>query len=507
MTSGGHDMRAGSKVRSLKYTAPPIIFLVAMTLALVQGARRPSRPPYEETVAPPAGAPRAAAALRARVNHANLVICVIDAARADHLSGYGYPRETTPAIDRLAGQSFLFRRHFAPYPSTKPSTASLFTAQHADTHLAYGEKPLAANTFTLASGLERAGFRTVMFSSNPNASPAMGLGLDFQEVFDQTDVAPLVEGKWKKFTLPQPLLTLFKRWLDRHRRERFFAYVHFDPPHQPYLQPDEMTELFTGQQPPGFTPGRYEFPVGDQQTLAKSPHPRLPEWINLYDANLRFADFAVSELVRILREAAVFEDTVLVITSDHGEAFGEHGYLWHERGVYDELLHIPLLVRLPGGGKSQEIDALTQTIDVLPTMLDLLRVPYPSASVQGASLLPVMAGSEAPVHDHIIARADGDPASYLVRSDDWAFMLWGNGTWRALYDLQHDPEQRRNVIKDHPQVAARMLAQFRAFAGQQRRKPLEFLEPGAAPPAAGSPSPSRLSGEARKQLKALGYLR
>jgi arylsulfatase A-like enzyme len=444
--------------------------------------------------------------LREAAAGGNLVICVIDAARADHVGCYGYPRDTTPNIDRIAQESIVFGRHFAQYAMTKPSTASLFTSQHADTHLAYENRPLLEGTFTLAAGLEAAGFTTVMFSSNPNAAPGTGLGLDFQEVYDQTHVEPLVKS-WEEFTLPQPLLSLIESWLEKNARRRFFAYVHFDPPHQPYMQPDAMTQMFAGQDPPGFQRSDFEFPVDDRELLAKSLHPPLPEWINLYDANLRFADWAVGELVRLLAEADVLEETVLVVTSDHGEAFGEHGYLWHERGVYDELLHVPLLLRLPGGARAREVTSLTQTIDLLPTAFDLFDVPYPRNGIQGESLLPLMAGIEDTAHDHIIAGSDGDPPSYLVRGEEWALILWGNGEWRALYDLRPDPGQRHNVIHDHPEVAEQMLAEFRRFAINQRRPPLEFLDPNHEPLAVPQEGALELTPDLERRLRALGYVR
>ena len=485
--------------------AAPAILLLAVLAALALASVRRSPPPEIRRSAPLTPATPAVYALRREAAKANLVICVIDAARADHVGCYGYPRETTPSIDSLAKQSLVFRQHFSQYASTKPSTASLFTSQHADTHLAYGNNPIAEGTFTLAHGLEAAGFRTVMFSSNPNAAPGTGLGLDFQEVFDQRDVEPLVT-KWDKLTLPQPLLSLFESWLARHQQERFFAYIHLDPPHQPYLQPPEMTRLFAGQRPPTFVRGGFEFPVGDRKTLASSIHPPLPEWVNLYDANLRFADWAVGELSRLLSEAGELEDTVLVITSDHGEAFGEHGYLWHERGVYDELVHVPLIVRLPYGAGSGDVVGLTQTIDILPTVFDLLGVPYPRQGIQGVSLLPLMARIASRVNEHIISRSDGAPPIYLVRNDKWSLMLWGNGRWRALYDLAADPGQRHNVLAQHRDVADHMVSQFRRFTRTQRRPLLEFLDPRATPtpvPEVGT-EPSR---QDRQRLRALGYLR
>jgi len=441
------------------------------------------------------------------VRDANVVLVVVDAARADHIGCYGYPRDTTPNIDRLARESVLFERHYCQHVTTKPSTASLFASQHTDTHLASGNRHLLDGTFTIAKGLEAAGLRTIMFSSNPNASPGAAIGLDFQKTFDQSDVEPLVDG-WEELTSPEALLTLIEEWVRRHRRGRFFMYVHFDPPHQPYIQPEEMTKLFEGRQPPSFEPGDFAFPVGDREMLRTCVRPPLPDWINLYDANLRYADWAVGEVERLLREVGVFDKTLFIVTSDHGEAFGEHGYLWHERGVYEELTHIPLLIRFPDGVRPAEtVGALTQAIDLLPTVFDTLMIPYPREGIQGRSLLPLIAGLTDRVHDFVFCRSDGKPPSYLVRGLDWALMLWGNGEWRALYDLSADPGQRENVIAERPEVAEEMLAAFRGFALEQRRPPLDFLDPEAEMPPMPEAAESELTPRMKERLRALGYVR
>ncbi|MBN1458334.1 MAG: sulfatase [Armatimonadetes bacterium] len=480
-----------------------IVLAVILGVACA-GCSRSQRPSF--TPASPTEASPAVTELREATSRASVVIVVLDAARADHVGCYGYPRPTTPNIDRLAAQSALLENHFAPYASTKCSTASLFTAQHADTHLAYANRQLPEDTFTLAQAFEQAGFRTVMFSSNPNAAPGTGLGSDFQDVYDQRQVEPLVEN-WEQFTHPAPLLALIRDWLAEHRRERFFMYVHFDPPHQPYLQPEEMRALFAEEPRPEFVPGPFAFPVDDRKRVQTALRPPLPEWINLYDGNLRFADWAVGELERHLRNAGVFDRSIFIVTADHGEAFGEHGYIWHERGVYDELLHIPLLIRLPGGAPGRRYEALTQSIDLLPTLCDLLEMPYPATGIDGISLLPLLAGLEDHTRAHVIARSDGSPPCYLFRTREWALILWGNGEWRALYDLQSDPGQRHNVIEDHPEVAARLLSDFREFARAQRRPPLEFLDPSAAPIPLPEGQETELSPETREQLRALGYLR
>ncbi len=445
--------------------------------------------------------------LRGAAQDANLVVCSLDAARADHLGCYGYPRDTTPNLDRLARQSLVFREHFTQYVSTKPSVASLLTSQYSDTHLATEDRTMLEGTFTLVRGLRAAGFRTVLFSSNPNASPGMGIGRDFQEIYDQTDIKPLVR-RWEELTRPDPLLTLIGSWLKQHGRSRFFAYIHFDPPHQPYLQPAEMTALFAGRQPPNFQPGDYPFPVGDKKTLATAAHPPLPEWINLYDANLRYADWAVGELERLLKEAGVFEHTLFIVTADHGEAFGEHGYIWHERGVYDELTHIPLIVKWPGeSGPARSVPALTESVDLLPTVFDLFRIRYPREGVQGRSLLPLIAGIADRVHDYVFCRSDGKPPSYLVRSLRYTLILYGNGKWRALYDLGADPGERHDIIAEQRGEAERLLAAFETFARSQRRPPVDFLSPDAEPAPLPEVPRATLTEEEKKRLRGLGYLR
>ena len=443
--------------------------------------------------------------LREAARGANIVLIVIDAARADHTGCYGYPRDTTPNIDRLASSSVLFERHFCQSTDTKSSTASLLTSQYCDTHLADGPRPLLDGTFTWERGLEHRGFRTALFSSNLKASPVYGIGEDFQHAECDRDLEPLVQPGEVR-AKPEVLIRAFRRWLEQNRNQRFFAYLHFLPPHSPYFQPDDMTQLFAGLDPVHFTPGGFEFP--ERVDPPKPPPPPLPEWINLYDANLRYADWGVGELEKVLSDMGLLERSLLIITSDHGEAFGEHGHVWHGRSVHEETAHIPLLVRFPGNELAgSRIPALTQTVDLLPTIFDLLEVPYPQEGVQGRSLLPLLAGATGTAHDYAFCRAGGDPSKYLVRSPRHALILYGNGRWRALYDLEDDPGQRKNVIDHYPEVADEMAAAFGRFAESQRRPPLDFLDPDAELPPLPPTRELELTPEQRQQLRNLGYLR
>jgi arylsulfatase len=450
--------------------------------------------------------------LLAGARSANLVVCVIDAARADHVGGYGYPRETTPNMDELAKESVIFRNHFSPYPSTKPSTASLLTGLYPDTHCIVGRKTMDAAIRTLEELLKGAGFHTAFFSSNAVAAPAVGIGGDFERVF----VNPSALGSAKKeriglpegdiWRTPEGLTQVFGKWLSGERRSRFFAYLHFLPPHNPYDAPDELKALFADSPPRGVRYGHFEFPeTRPSYGRMKALPPQ--QWQNLYDANLRWADWGVGEMVRLLRARDLLDNTLLIVTSDHGEAFGEHGYIYHSHAVYDEFVHIPLLIRFPGRQRLVgDVAALTQTVDLLPTVLDLYQIPHPRGRIQGSSLLSLLNGKMSRLRDYVFATCAEPWPSYLVRDQSWCLILYRGGKLRALYDLRSDPAQAHNVAAEHPDTAARMIAAFRAFAHTQARPLAQFISPTAAAAPVSEVPQSKLPPQTRRELEALGYL-
>jgi len=470
-------------------------------LLLIAGSsvgRRDARSPVTPNA--PAAAP-----FRQAAETANIVLIVIDAARADHLGCYGYPRPTTPTIDRLAAEAITFTNHYCQIPMTAASTASLFTSQFPDTHGIFYRAPADWQPpFTLAGTLSQAGFTTALFSSNPSASPAVGIGRDFAQAYYRTK--PVHQGG--SFS-PKALLFKFDTWLRANRGARLFAYIHFLPPHTPYDQPDHLTRLFDSTPPSyaacDYTPLQCEFPITGP--YHDHPCPALPDWINLYDANLRYADWAIGEVVSKLAAAGILDTTLLIITSDHGEAFGEHGYVWHVGAIHDEATHIPLLIKFPEEAiPPRRIDALTQTIDILPTICDLLRIPYPRDSVQGHSLLPLLAGIGDNAASYTITKSIG-PAKYMIRDRDHALLLFREEKPRALYDLRADPAQRTNLIAQRAEEADQLLRLFRRHAQAQRTPPIDFLDPNAQPIPDPLPQLTDLPPTVKHDLQTLGYLR
>jgi arylsulfatase len=446
-------------------------------------------------------------ALRGSVRDASIVLLVIDAARADHVGCYGYPRETTPNIDRLAQSSVLFEWHFSQTAETKSSTACLLTSQYADTNLADGPRALIPGTFTMEGGLGRAGFRTLLVSSNLKACPLYGIGDDFQDSIWDRALEGLAEEGERAFH-PTVALRAVRQWLADNGDSRFFAYIHFIPPHYPYDQPEAYTELFEGLEPIDFEAGEVAFPERVPRPIPTPPP--LPDWINLYDANLRWADWTVGEVEAILGDSGLLDSTLLIVTSDHGEAFGEHGHTWHGRSPHDEACHVPLLIRFPGGKLAgTRIEALTESVDLLPTLFDLVEVEYPAEGIQGRSLLPLIAGDCDSVNDYVFCRAGGSPSKYLVRDKEHALVLASNGEWRVLYDLARDPGQRENVYTKHRAVGEEMADVFRRFAERQRRPPVDFLDPHAVMPPLPDVPEIEMSPEDRARVRRiadLGYL-
>lgn len=494
-------------MRATNRHQPLLSLLLLLALAALAGCSSQRQPPPE----PPApAAPSPGLPPMPLSDGPNLVICVLDAARADRLGCYGCRRPTTPNLDRLAEESLLFENHFTQATETKLSTASLFTSQYVDTHRAFGDVPLPESGLTIPAAFGAAGFQTALFSSNLQASPAYGIGPEFGEVYWAPDLQALTHPGETAHSA-EVLLRAFEPWLGTVGDTPFFAYLHFLPPHQPYEAPGEFADLFTGRRPPGYRaadyhPGAYEFPLTPPDDQREPPP--LPEWINLYDANLRRADWAVGEVIRLLRQSDLLDDTILLVTSDHGEAFGEHGFIWHSPAIHDEATRIPLLIRLPHGDRAARVSPLTQTIDLLPTLFDFLDLPYPADRIQGRSLLPLIDGEADSVNDYVFTRSRGSDRNdkYMMRGEDHALLLFGNGEWRALYDLRADPGQTRNIIDEQPDIARDMLGVFETFVGDQAVPPKNFLHPRAPAPATPDSRPSRLTPDLRRELRSLGYL-
>lgn len=416
----------------------------------------------------------------------NVVVVVLDAAAARHFGAYGYGRPTTPQFDRLARESILFERAYAQWPATVGSVASVLTGRYPPKALRdgklHGEK--------LAEMLRDAGYATAGFSENPWLTRSTG----FADGFDTFRL----EAQRRMFFSPsksdavEPML----EWVSAVEDQPFFAYVHLLPPHSPYAPPepfrgrirrgdetcpeDPFLALFLGCRPltaPELR--RAKDGMAGQISFTEDERERL---VAAYDENLMYADAQVALLREGLRDLGRDRDTLLVVTADHGEAFGQHDLYGHASGLHDEQIHVPLLIRLPADRRwdGSRVAAPVELIDIAPTIADVAGVE--AGSFDGRSLRSLWTSS-APDASRP-ARAFGRGMRAVVLGD---LKLIIEGDAVELFDLASDPGERADLSEARP-----------ADVENLRRLDLSTAEEPRTVPEVGP--------DKAEQLRKLGYL-
>jgi len=327
-----------------------------------------------------------------------LVVISLDTLRADRLGAYGHPRPTSPFLDALAARAVLFERHYVQAPATLPSHMSIFTGLWPREH---GVVPpalvLSPEIRTLPELLRHAGFRTAAFTEGG----WMGEGFGFERGFERYEA--------REHERDTQVEETFARGLDFLARlgegERFFLFLHTYSIHDPYAPP----EPFRAELAPEPLPAGAPAPTGETLAAVSEgrlslPEGTLPRYVDLYDASIRYVDSVVAELFDGLERLGLAGETTVIVTSDHGEEFSEHGRLAHTQ-VYPETLHVPLLLVHPGLERGVRVPALTRAIDLAPTLLELAGV-VGAPPMSGASLLPLVGRPEPAAPQEAFAETD-----------------------------------------------------------------------------------------------------
>jgi arylsulfatase A-like enzyme len=431
----------------------------------------------------PAASPGTAAARRPHV-----FIYLVDTLRADHLGCYGYPRPVSPSADAFAREATLFHA-VAPSSWTKASVASLLTGRSPIVHRAQDRgDTLPAGTVTLARLLGAAGYRTYALYANSWVSETFGLDQGFEErrfLFARSD------------RLSHELFGRLRRLAPD---DRLFAYVQTIDPHAPYDPTPEFRARFA---PPGSRLQRASIEwLEDLATRGRRGEPiprRLVEEITaLYDAEIAFNDRQFGLFLEELKRRGLYDASLIVFTSDHGEELFDHGGVSHGHTLFREVLEVPLIVKWPGGVAAPPgaNGSRAQLLDLVPTVLDCASLPVPSG-LEGRSLLRPPPAEPPPGGNGILSYLDLDGLkAQSVTEDRWKLVR--NGDLDAprpgigLYDLDEGREtnDRRGL---HPVVAAHLASQLAAEVARRPRTP--------PPPQAVLPA------EVVERLKALGYVR
>jgi arylsulfatase A-like enzyme len=312
-----------------------------------------------------------------------VIILDIDTLRADELGCYGYGRATSPTIDRIASEGTRFEWAFAQAPVTAPSQASILTSLYPTVHglLEYGDK-LPGEVTTLAEVLRAEGFTTAAFVDGGFMSRQWGVSQGFG-LYDQTPTESL-----------RVIGPKVQRWVEAHSRETFFLLVHTYDVHTPYAPAEPYRSMFLdGLSEPsdGFEPtaDRMKAQLFGRRNGSLEPLPQRDiEYARaLYDAEIRFVDDWIGRFMAQLKRLGLLERATLIVLSDHGEEFQEHGSVMHEK-LYATVTRIPLIFRPPGGGEGRVVSDVVEAIDVMPTVIDLVGAALPETALHLLQQLP-----------------------------------------------------------------------------------------------------------------------
>ena len=376
----------------------------------------------------------------------HVLLISIDTLRADHLAAYGYSRETAPSLTRLAAEGARFANAYAQAPSTVPTHASLFTGrfpfQHGSYHVGL---PVEASEVTLAEALRSAGYQTFAIASSVRFRGRTG----FDQGYESYEVLDGVEDGIRSALVTDRALA----WLTRAGDDTpWFGFLHYFDPHNPYSPPDAYRTLWHEglSQPEPEQTTKYIFFHRDAEHTVP---PDVLDWMRaLYDGEIRHLDVHLERLFDGLRRPRG-RPVLVVVTSDHGEEFKEHGGLAHAGGrLHEELLRVPLFVWWPGRVQAGlVIEAPAQTVDVMPTLLELAGVAAPPGLV-GESRAEALLGATTPAAEHTIV-AEAGPNRWAVTADLAAgrFKLVSNEGAQRLYDLGADPGGHIDVVAERPQ--------------------------------------------------------
>ena len=486
----------------------------------------------------------------------NVVLVVLDTQRADRLGCYGYDRGTSPRLDAFAADALVFEDCLSPGIWTAPSHASIFCGLFPSTHgVGWLHIWLDERFVTLAELLSQAGYRTAAFSNNSLISPATNLSKGFEELirpvwlhrarsnslarflglvlYDGGCIGRLLGALTAEDAGAKYTNQLIARWLDRtDRRRPLFLFINYMEPHAPYRPHLPHRELFVKPEDIDSSYRNTWLKSRDEFSLLKRDcytQAELQLLNDIYDGETRLLDDYIGELLEVLAERLPLDETLILITSDHGESLGEHHIIGHRFCVYDTLAHVPLIVRYPKRVQPGRSNALVQTVDLLPTVMDAVHGrPVPTASTLGRSLLnppgairqslrtsrpattssPATAPAGRATVIELLAPGMGrskiDPRFSAarfqgpfraIRQGPWKYILAPDGQ-EELYNIANDPRELHNLIETHRPVGEQLAERLRRWVTTVRK----YEE---RPPKKGEPSPDC---KTRRHLRDLGYI-
>ncbi len=452
----------------VQYAKITVIFIIALILGWTFSY---SMLPTREVLVP--------AVSHEKQEQPNILLITIDTLRADHVGVYGYSKIKTPILDRLAEKGTIFTNHICQQPITTASHASILTSTYPISNGVIGNNiPLDSNAITLPEILSQHGYVTGAFISGyPLKAHASGLAQGFHHYDDRLFVIDNMPGSlpqlvtkltpmriMEKYLHGKDYLTLLQRRADETTaaaikslnsigNQNFFLWVHYFDPHAPYDPPQPYNKMYDPN---------YQGKVnGNMQTLFdiwdKTFHPSeedIQHLIALYDGEISYTDEQIGVLIKKLEQMKVLDNTMIIVTADHGESLWEHDYNFrHGDLLYDASVRIPLIISIPIERViNKRIDNQTENIDIVPTILDVLKISKPS-TMQGESLLGLISGKDNYNKKIGFSMAIGsrderyekETRKYALRTVEWKLVQNETGE-DELYHIKEDSAELKNLI-------------------------------------------------------------
>lgn len=413
----------------------------------------------------------------------NVILISLDTLRADRLGCYDFHEPTSPCLDKFAQENTLFEVAVAQSPWTLPSHASLFTGLFPHkAGVVSQDHSLSSEIPTIASMLKDKGFRTAGFVNSSWIKSETGLDQGFDDFKFFKENLEDVEEKITNDAVS---------WLEKNKGNPFFLFVHYYTTHSdytpdpafydPFVKPYKGIANGTTRQMQRFRKGKVFF---DKEDIDHNS--------NLYNAEIRQLDSALDNLFKNLKKLNLMENSLVVVTADHGEEFLEHGGVLHGKSLYSEVLRIPLIMGGPGLPKGRRIQTPVMLTDIVPTILNAVGIPF-SQTFDGENLFPVMSGEKDLSSRFVFAAADKKNNEIdilrMVRNERYKLCYNRLTGEKELYDLKTDPGEKRNIILEHHHMANKMMLSISGIMKHKRKAK-------QAPPK---------SKEELKRLEELGY--
>jgi len=431
-----------------------------------------------------------------RTQQPNVILITLDALRQDHLGCYGYKRNTSPTIDELAKEGVIFTEAISQCSHTAASVTSLITSTYPNIHnvkdWGYQLNP-DIHLYTLPEILRLHGYKTALISDQLALSLIKGLERDFDTYYTIWTSTFGPHGK-KIINITDWAMD----WIKNNKNKKFFLWLYYLDPHGPYSPPPPYNKMFQNDE---YYNIKQSIPISDdmhRQTvfgkipkyLAVNDITEVDYYISQYDGEIRYVDSQIGRLVEELKKLCLNKKTIIIITSDHGEGMGEHNlFFGHGILLYDELIKIPLIIKLnKNAQQDKEVDAQVRSIDIVPTILDILSIKKYD-SMQGTSLLPLIMNKKnnVPLYaysEHLNRKA--------IRTKEWKLIYDENNKQYELYSLKDDPRELNNLVPLEKEQFVLLKQKLDDFSKQG--KP------------AGVNAGFILDKDAKERLRSLGYV-